>query len=157
VREGSDETSSADSIVTGLRRPGARPPLPSSHGNRGAPTPEAIFAALRAVTVRDMKVAWLLGELRHLPARLAGRLPAAPPPDRPFLDTLADGPIVLRDDPPRELITGLAAQLHRVHQAPRHFADAASFEAFDDPGHEKLIVGHPAGWRSAASMRPTRA
>jgi hypothetical protein len=37
-------------------------------------SPEAIFQALHDVTLRDMKFAWLLGELRHLPSRLAGHM-----------------------------------------------------------------------------------
>jgi hypothetical protein len=31
---------------------------------------EAIFQALHEVTLRDMKFAWLLGELRYIPSRL---------------------------------------------------------------------------------------
>jgi hypothetical protein len=46
----------------------------------------------------------------------------------------------VRDDAPREVITGSAAQLHRVHQAPQRFANRAAFEAFDDPDHEKLFM-----------------
>ena len=50
------------------------------------------------------------------------------------------GTLVLRDDAPREAITGSAAQLHGVHQAPQRFANREAFEAFDDPGHEKLFM-----------------
>jgi hypothetical protein len=103
-------------------------------------SPEAIFRALHDVTLRDIKVAWVLGELRYLPSRLAGRMPAVDS-RRPFLSTLVEGgTLVLRDDTPREMITGSAAQLHKVHQAPQRFANRAAFEAFDDPDHEKLFM-----------------
>jgi hypothetical protein len=43
-----------------------------------------------------------------------------------FRDRLMDGgTLVLRDDAPREVITGFAAQRHRVHQAPQRFANRA--------------------------------
>ena len=102
--------------------------------------PAAIFQALHELKLRDMKVAWLLGELRYLPSRLAGRMPTADS-SRTFMKTLVEGgTLVLRDDAPREVITGSAAQLHRVHQAPQQFDNREAFEAFDDPGYEKLFM-----------------
>ncbi|AMY07937.1 hypothetical protein LuPra_01121 [Luteitalea pratensis] len=101
---------------------------------------EAIFQALRDVTLREMRFAWLLGELRHFPSRLAGRMPAADS-RRPFMKAVMEGgTLVLRDDAPREVISGLAALLHRVHQAPQRFASRTAFEAFDDPSHEQLFM-----------------
>ena len=103
-------------------------------------SPETTFQALHEVTLRDMKFAWLLGELRYLPSRLAGHMPVADS-SRPFMNTLIEGgTLILRDDTPREVITGSAAQLHRVHQAPQRFVNRAAFEAFDDPDHEKLFM-----------------
>jgi hypothetical protein len=104
--------------------------------------PGEIFEALHEVTLREMTFARLLGELRYLPSRLAGRMPAADS-TRAFMKTVIEGgTLVLRNDAPRELITGSAAQLHRVHQSPQRFATREAFEAFDDPRSRETVHEH---------------
>jgi hypothetical protein len=113
-------------------------------------SPAAIFQALHEVALRDMKLAWAIAELRYLPSRLFGHMPAVES-TRPFLSTIIDGgTLILRDDSPRELITGSAAQLHRVNQEPRRFASREAFEAFSDPAR-KVVHVHSRGTNRPAA------
>jgi hypothetical protein len=114
-------------------------------------TPEAIFDAVRRVTLADMKLARMLGELRYLPGRLTGHPPATDT-HRSFLAILEDsGTLLLEDRAPQEIILGSAGRLHQVvDQTPVRFTNAAAFHAFDAPDFEKLFMS----LRVTPSTRP---
>ena len=103
--------------------------------------PEAIVRAAREVTLSEMALARRWGSFVTCPSRLGGHPPAGDR-EKPFLSMLtAGGTLILADDTPREIITGSAGQLHRiVDQAPARFDSRQAFDAFNDPGYEKLFM-----------------
>jgi hypothetical protein len=108
-----------------------------------APTDD-IVRAISEVRLRDMPVAWVLGELRYLPARLTRRSPGVAG-DAPFMDLVRSDAsvrsVVLVDVPDRELVLGVIGRLHDpVDQSFVPLRDAAAFAAFDEPGYEKLAM-----------------
>ncbi len=106
-------------------------------------TPTQILTALRQVTLADMPFAHLLGELRYLPARLAGKIEHAAHRHESFFELVEreGGNIVLAEEPQREVVIGTVGKLHNLtdqHIVPLWSAEA--FANFTDPTYQKLAI-----------------
>lgn len=104
--------------------------------------PDVIFQALREVTLADMPLAKWIGELRYLPARLAGKMQEETQGSEPFMQlVLSGGTILLAEEPDRELVVGSVGKYHNL--ADQQFAPLASpeeFVRFDHPDYQKLAM-----------------
>lgn len=104
--------------------------------------PNAIFQALRAVTLADMPLAKFLGELRYLPARLMGKQAEAPATE-PFMKLVMaeSGNVLLAETPERELVVGSVGKYHNLlDQQIASLQSPAEFLRFDQPNYQKLAM-----------------
>jgi hypothetical protein len=106
-------------------------------------SPGEIMGALKEVTLADMPLARLVGELRYLPGRLSGNGKDEAPASEPFVKLLqAEGRnIVLAEEPDRELVVGAIAKFHNLTNqqvVPLHSAD--DFMRFEQPDYQKLVM-----------------
>jgi proline iminopeptidase len=113
-----------------------------------AASPERVWQAIGAVTLRELPLVRGLFALRSLPARLAGGkgLPLAA--DQPLLGQLwAAGFTRLAEDPGRELVGGVIGQLWKLAGGEAaSIRDGAAFTAFGRPGFVKAAMSF---WVSA--------
>src|SRR5688500_12336638 len=99
-------------------------------------SPEAVFQALRSVTLAEMPLATFLGNVRYVPGRILGRK-LRTDNHRPFLE--AADMKVLVEEPNREVIFVTVGRRHDI--ADQKFVpipDLATFERFSDPDYQKL-------------------
>jgi hypothetical protein len=111
------------------------------HARVVAAPPDPVFAAMKAVTLREMPLVRLLFALRSVPARLAGRrgLPLAG--DEPlFAQMLEFGFTLLAEAPGREVVAGGVAQMWKRGGKAASITDGEEFAAFDRPGYVKVAL-----------------
>jgi hypothetical protein len=108
------------------------------HAARIETAPEAVWAALHAVSASDLRLTRLLTTTRALPARLpSGRTPGGGiPADRGFIEAFMErGYRELRVDPPSTLVAGAAGQPWRLRGGETgEVIDLDGFRAFARPG-----------------------
>jgi hypothetical protein len=104
------------------------------HSTRIAAPPDAVMAAVRSLSAREVPVLVGLMALRSVPGRLRGRRPRRR--DGTILDSFLRGGFVMLADRPDELVVASVGRFWRA-SADVLRIDAADFEAFGEPGYAK--------------------
>jgi hypothetical protein len=98
-----------------------------------AAAPGAVFAAVRALTTRDVPLARALMAVRSLPGRLRGRRRSS---GAPILEQFVRGGFVLLAERDDELILGGVGRFWEPSASVRRIG-ADEFAAFEEPGWAK--------------------
>jgi hypothetical protein len=90
-----------------------------------------------------MPLAKLIGEMRYLPARLAGKSAQKAPDSEPFMRLVMAGntTIILAEVANRELVVGSVGKYHNLtNQQIVPLSSPSEFLAFDHPEYQKLAM-----------------
>ena len=111
------------------------------HTIRLSAPPEQVWAALQAITYRDLPLMRLLMGARGLPSRL-GRGGGGMPLDEPLLALFRRmGFVTVVEEPGVALAMGAAAQFWRLSPAPApDIRDGADLLSFNSPGYAKAVM-----------------
>jgi hypothetical protein len=112
------------------------------HSIEIAAPPDAVMAAVRALTPRELRLAGLLMTLRGVPAALLRRRRPSRSSrvlDAPVLDNFTRGGFVVLTDRPDELVLGAVGRFWKLEGDIRRI-DPGEFATFDEPGVAKAVV-----------------
>jgi hypothetical protein len=104
------------------------------HSTRIAAPPDAVMAAVRSLTAREVPVLVALMAVRTLPARLRGRRRRAR--EGTILEGFLRGGFVTLADRPHELVVGAVGRFWRASGDVRRVS-ADEFSPFREPGYAK--------------------
>ena len=104
------------------------------HSTRVAAPPDAVMAAVRSLTAREVPVIVGLMALRGVPALLRGRRPRAR--EGTILEGFLRSGFVTLADRPNELVVGSVGRFWRASAEVRRVS-ADAFAAFREPGYAK--------------------
>jgi hypothetical protein len=104
--------------------------------------PQVVYAAMKQVTVREVRLLRPLGALRGLPHRLARRPGFRPAGSAPLLDTFVRaGFILLGERPGAEIAAGVVGRFWRLADSePAPVRTREGFVAFAEPGYAKAAM-----------------
>jgi hypothetical protein len=103
------------------------------HSIRVAAPPNAVMAAVRSLTAREVPLLVALMAVRSLPARLRGRRRR---PSGTILDGFLRGGFVALAERPHELVVGAVGRFWLASAEVRRVS-AGEFTAFSEPGYAK--------------------
>ena len=108
------------------------------HSTRIHAPPETVYAAVRQVTAREIKLFRILTWIRSPHIGKPAESILAPPADDPVLDVaLRSGFFLLANAPPQEMVVGTI-----LGRAPYggQIPSPAGFNSFNRPGHAKAVM-----------------
>jgi hypothetical protein len=123
----------------------------------GIPAPaQAVFAAVEAVTVTEVRFLRELEFIRALPGWAAtGRL-EVPTGDAPLVLSFTGGAVLLGARPPEEVLAGAIGRFWRLAgNEPVVFSSPEAFLSFSEPGFAKAVVGFRLDPRGAETLLTT--
>jgi hypothetical protein len=106
-----------------------------------AAPPDVVFAAVKQVTVREVRLLRPLEALRVLPGLLARRPVFRPNPSARVLDQFTTGVVLLGERPGVEIAAGAIGRFWRlVGNEAAVVRTREGFLSFDDPGYAKAAI-----------------
>jgi hypothetical protein len=103
--------------------------------------PNVVFAAVKQVTAREVRLLAPLEALRGLPALLAGHLAFRPNRSAPVLEELTVGVVPLGERPGTEIVAGVVGRFWRLADtAPVEMRTREDFLSFAEPGYAKAAI-----------------
>lgn len=117
---------------------------------------QAVFTAVEAVTVKEVRFLRELEFIRALPRLAAtGRL-EVPTVDAPLLLSFTRGAVLLGARPPEEVLAGAIGRFWRLAgNEPVLFGSTEEFMTFSEPGFAKAVVGFRLDPRGAEILLTT--
>lgn len=104
--------------------------------------PDVVFAAVKQVTVREVRLLLPLEALRGLPSVLARRRPFLPAASTPLLGAFTSGVVALGERPDAEIAAGAVGRFWRfAGNQPAAVRTREEFLSFAEPGYAKAAVG----------------
>ena len=106
-----------------------------------AAQPTVVFAAVKQVTVREVRLLTPLEALRGLPSLLRGRPAFRPTRSAPVLDAFTVGVVPLGERPGAEIAAGAVGRFWRLAgNEPAAVRTREDFLSFADPGYAKAVI-----------------
>ena len=102
---------------------------------------EVVYAAIKQVRARDVRLLTPLEVLRGLPGLLIGRHPSRPTSSAPLIEEFTVGVVPLGERMGKEIVAGAIGRYWRVlGNEPAMVRTREEFLAFSEPGYTKVVV-----------------
>ena len=117
---------------------------------------DVVYAAVKQVTAREVRLLMPLEVLRGLPRLLIGRRPFRPNPSAPLLQAFTVDVVPLGERPGREIVAGAVGRFWRpVGNEPALIHTREEFLAFAEPGYAKAAIAFTVSPRPEGSRVTT--